>query len=56
LKQIGIVWKRAQYFIITADKDFRQLGFDPTIIRRRILHGQSAGGRHVDTGQLTLFV
>ncbi|SEP56912.1 putative DNA modification/repair radical SAM protein [Neolewinella agarilytica] len=55
LKKIGIVWKRSQYFLICADKDFRQLGFDPKIIRHRILHGRSASGRHVDTGQLALF-
>ncbi len=55
LKQIGIVWKRAQYFIITADRDFRQLGFDPQVIRRRVLSERSANGRHVDTGQLVLF-
>lgn len=55
LKKIGIVWKRSQYFIITADRDFRQLGFDPRVIRRRVLHERSAGGRHVDTGQLSLF-
>jgi predicted DNA-binding helix-hairpin-helix protein len=55
LKKIGIVWKRSQYFLICADKDFRQLGFDPKIIRHRILHGRNAKGRHVDTGQLALF-
>ena len=55
LQKIGIVWKRSQYFIICADKDFRQLGFDPSIIKRQILHQRRAGGRHVDTGQLALF-
>lgn len=55
LKKIGIVWKRSQYFIVTADNDFRQLGFDPQIIRKRVLNGRSAGGRHVHTGQLSLF-
>ena len=55
LKKIGIVWKRAQYFLITADRDFRQLGFDPTIIRRRVLSERSAGGRHVVSNQMSLF-
>ena len=55
LKKIGVVWKRAQYFIITADNDFRQLGFDPQVIRRRVLHERSPKGRHVDTGQMSLF-
>ena len=54
LKKIGVVWKRAQYFLVCADKDFRTLGFDPTVIRRQVLHGQRSG-RHVDTQQLSLF-
>ncbi|NJC25215.1 putative DNA modification/repair radical SAM protein [Neolewinella antarctica] len=54
LKKIGIVWKRAQYFLTSADKDFRQLGFDPQVIRRRVLRGQTSG-RHVKTPQLSLF-
>ncbi|MEL7161521.1 MAG: radical SAM protein, partial [Bacteroidota bacterium] len=55
LKKIGIVWKRAQYFLLCADKDFRQLGFDPGVIRRRVLSERSAGGRHVASAQLSLF-
>ena len=54
LKKIGVVWKRAQYFLICADKDFRTLGFDPVVIRRQVVHGQRSG-RHVDTQQLSLF-
>ena len=54
LKKIGVVWKRAQYFLVCADKDFRTLGFDPAVIRRQVLHGQRSG-RHVDTPQLSLF-
>ena len=54
LKKIGVVWKRAQYFLICADRDFRTLGFDPVVIRRQVIHGQRAG-RHVDTQQLSLF-
>ena len=54
LKKIGVVWKRAQYFLTCADKDFRQLGFDPAVIRRRVLHGQTSG-RHVNKQQLSLF-
>ncbi|MTB53508.1 putative DNA modification/repair radical SAM protein [Lewinella sp. W8] len=55
LRKIGIVWKRAQYFLISADKDFRQLGFDPGIVRERILHERGGGGRHARSNQLSLF-
>ena len=56
LQKIGVVWKRAQYFLLCADKDFRQLGFDPVAIRAQVTQGASKSGRHaVDTGQLALF-
>ena len=56
LQKIGVVWKRAQYFLICADKDFRQLGFDPVVIRAQVTQGATKTGRHaVDTGQLALF-
>ena len=56
LKKIGVVWKRAQYFLLCADKDFRQLGFDPGAIRQQVLHNQRTTGRHAkETGQLALF-
>ena len=56
LQKIGVVWKRAKYFTICADRDFRQLGFEPTLIREQVLHGSSASGRHAKpTAQLALF-
>ncbi len=56
LQKIGVVWKRAQYFLLCADKDFRQLGFDPSAIRRQVTHQATKTGRHAaDTGQLVLF-
>ena len=56
LRKIGVVWKRAQYFLLCADRDFQQLGFDPAVIRRQVVHGGSKTGRHAqDTGQLVLF-
>ncbi|WKN41543.1 putative DNA modification/repair radical SAM protein [Tunicatimonas pelagia] len=41
LKKIGIVWKRARYFLITADSDFRWLGFHPEHLKQRILSEQA---------------
>lgn len=56
LQRIGIVWKRAQYFLTCADRDFRQLGFDPEVVRERILYASTKTGRHaVATKQLALF-
>ncbi len=56
LRRIGVVWKRAQYFAICADKDFRQLGFNPEAIRRQVIHAADPKGRHaVKSGQLALF-
>lgn len=52
LKKIGVVWKRAQYFIQCADRDYKTLGFDPKIIRRQIVQKD----RSIQaTGQLDLF-
>lgn len=56
LQKIGVVWKRAQFFLLCADKDFRQLGFDPVAIRAHVTQSASKTGRHAaDTGQLALF-
>ena len=56
LRKIGVVWKRAQYFTLCADKDFRQVGFDPTVIRQRVLREADPKGRHAaSSGQLALF-
>jgi len=52
LQKIGIVWKRAKYFITTADRDFRNLDFRPEIIRQHVLL-EKQGKRHA--GQLNLF-
>ncbi len=50
LQKMGVVWKRAQYFLRCADRDFRQLGFDPKIIRERLVPQAKA-----NSGQLDLF-
>ncbi len=56
LRKIGVVWKRAQYFLLCADKDFRTLNYDPGVIRQQITFPSSRTGRHaVPTGQLALF-
>ena len=56
LQRIGVVWKRAQYFLLCADKDFRQLGFNPVAIREQLVYRAAAGGRHArPSNQLALF-
>ncbi len=52
LKKIGVIWKRAKYFIISADRDFINLGFNPEVIRQQILY---TGKRKKDPNQLDLF-
>lgn len=52
LKKIGVVMKRAKYFITCADKDFLNLGWKPEDIRTQILH---ADPRNRKAGQLSLF-
>ncbi|MEL6924045.1 MAG: helix-hairpin-helix domain-containing protein, partial [Bacteroidota bacterium] len=39
LKKIGVVMKRAKYFLIAADRQFRTLGWKPENIRRQLLQG-----------------
>ncbi|MEM9674798.1 MAG: putative DNA modification/repair radical SAM protein [Bacteroidota bacterium] len=51
LQKIGIVWKRARYFLITAEPDFRWLSFDPDHLKQRILSERSR--KH--SSQLALF-
>nr|WKN34653.1 putative DNA modification/repair radical SAM protein [Tunicatimonas sp. TK19036] len=41
LQQIGVVWKRARYFVVTADLDFRWLALEPSLLKQRILHEQN---------------
>jgi putative DNA modification/repair radical SAM protein len=52
LKKIGVVWKRAKYFLTCADRNFVNLGFQPEAIRAQILHTPKAKSR---PGQLDLF-
>ncbi|MEQ9442295.1 MAG: putative DNA modification/repair radical SAM protein [Cyclobacteriaceae bacterium] len=50
LQKIGVVWKRARYFVLTADQDFRWLSLDPTVLKQRILYERTP-----QTYQLPLF-
>lgn len=52
LKKIGVVWKRAKYFLICADKDFINLGFQPETIRATLLNSGKPKKHH---NQLDLF-
>jgi putative DNA modification/repair radical SAM protein len=51
LRKIGIVWKRAKYFITTADRDFLQLDWKPESLREQIIWDQRPKGAN----QLALF-
>ena len=52
LKKIGVVWKRARYFLTTADSDFRWLDVDPLTLKQRILNERKP---RVHQPQLSLF-
>ena len=52
LQKIGVVWKRARYFVTTADSNFRWLNHDPQTLRQRIL---SERRPRVYQPQLSLF-
>lgn len=52
LKKIGVVLKRAKYFIICGDRDFINLGWNPEDIRKQILHADPKRQR---AAQLSLF-
>lgn len=52
LKKIGVVWKRAKYFLISADRDFINLGFNPEVIRQQLLHNTT---QKKNPAQLDLF-
>ncbi|MEM8525929.1 MAG: putative DNA modification/repair radical SAM protein [Bacteroidota bacterium] len=41
LKKIGVVLKRAQYFLTCEDKEFKQVGFYPEAIRSLVVQGNS---------------
>ncbi|MEL6140037.1 MAG: putative DNA modification/repair radical SAM protein [Bacteroidota bacterium] len=51
LKKIGIVWKRAKFFLKTADRDYLELNWKPEKLRQRILWEQQPKG----ATQLSLF-
>ncbi|PHI19596.1 putative DNA modification/repair radical SAM protein [Lewinellaceae bacterium SD302] len=51
LRKIGIVWKRAKYFITTADRNFIELDWKPEILRQQIIWDQQPKGAN----QLALF-
>ena len=56
LRKIGVVWKRAQYFLLSADKDFRTLNYDPQAIRHQVTYQANRSGRHAAaSSQLVLF-
>lgn len=52
LKKIGVVMKRAQYFIICADKDFINLGWNPENVKKQILYSNP---KNIKKAQLSLF-
>ena len=52
LKKIGVIWKRAKYFLISADQDFINLGFHPEVIRKQVLY---SGKPKKNPNQLDLF-
>ncbi|MEL6276713.1 MAG: radical SAM protein, partial [Bacteroidota bacterium] len=51
LKKMGIVWKRAKYFLKTADRDYLELNWQPEKLRQRILWDQKPKAAN----QLSLF-
>jgi putative DNA modification/repair radical SAM protein len=52
LKKIGVVLKRAKYFILCADKDFLNIGWKPEAVKAQILH---ADPKRRKSAQLSLF-
>ncbi|MEM9920186.1 MAG: putative DNA modification/repair radical SAM protein [Bacteroidota bacterium] len=52
LKKIGVILKRARFFILCADKDFKFLGKNPTLIRQSFVRPAS---QKVAFNQLSLF-
>lgn len=51
LKKMGIVWKRAKYFLTTADRSFIELNWKPEQLRQQIIWDQRPKGAN----QLALF-
>ena len=52
LKKIGVVLRRAKYFILCADKDFMNIGWKPEVVKAQILH---ADPKRRNAAQLSLF-
>jgi putative DNA modification/repair radical SAM protein len=52
LKKIGIVMKRAKYFMLTADPTFKEIDFYPDVIREQLTHEKY---KKTQTQQLSLF-
>ncbi len=52
LTKIGVVWKRTQYFVVTADQQYHWLEMKPEALRQRIL-GEKTTPKN--TTQLSLF-
>ena len=53
LKKIGVVLKRAKYFLTCADKEHRLLGLDPGLVRRQIV--STSVSKWQKESQLSLF-
>ncbi len=53
LRKLGLVWKRAKYFIKCADNNFQFLGWNPDTIRTQIT--STVLTKKVDATQLSLF-
>ena len=53
LKKIGVVMKRAKYFLTCADKKHRLLGLDPGLVRRQIV--TTSASKWQQKSQLSLF-
>jgi len=53
LRKLGLVWKRAKYFITCADPDFKYLGWKPELIREQI--SSSILTKAANSNQLSLF-
>ena len=53
LKKIGVVMKRAKYFLTCADKEHRLLGLDPGLVRRQIV--TTSASKWQQKSQLSLF-
>ncbi|MEM1215098.1 MAG: putative DNA modification/repair radical SAM protein, partial [Bacteroidota bacterium] len=52
LKKIGVVLKRAQYFLLCGKQNFRLLGRDPVQLRNDLLPART---KRIQTNQLSLF-